>query len=61
MTEADIMHENGDFWVARTRNAYVVYRNGVTHSVSDSAYNKDADGLAIAVARCNYLAKRRTT
>lgn len=58
VTEADIMHENGDFWVGRQRGAYVVYRVGVTHSTSDSAYARDADGLSLAVARCDYLATR---
>lgn len=60
MTEADIMHENGDFWVGRDRSnrAYVVYRAGITHSVSDSAYDLTPNGLSIAKARCDYLAKR---
>jgi hypothetical protein len=60
MTERDIMHEAAGFWVGRERNAYVVYRVSVTHSVSDSAYAKTADGLSIAIARCNYLADRPT-
>lgn len=59
MREADIMHENGDFWVGRERTAYVVYRSGVTHSVSESAYAKTPDGLSIAKARCDYLAKNK--
>lgn len=58
MTEADIMHENGDYWVGRERKAYTVYKAGVTHSVSDSSYARTPDGLSIAIARCNYLAKR---
>ncbi len=58
MKEADIMHENGDYWVARERGSYTVYRIGVTHSTSDSAYARTADGLSIAKARCNYLASR---
>lgn len=52
------MHENGSFWVAREKAAYVVYRVGATHSTFDSAYSKDPDGLSIAVARCDYLAGR---
>jgi len=56
--ETDIMHEAGNYWVARDRKAYTVFKAGVTHSVSDSAYAKSADGLSIAIARCNYLAKR---
>lgn len=60
--EPDIMHENGAYWVLRDRRrpAYVVFRNGVTHSVSDSAYRFDADGLSLAKARCDYLARRET-
>ena len=59
--EADIVYENGSFWVLRDRQAggaYVVLRAGLTHAVSDSAYALDDDGLSIAKARCDYLAKR---
>lgn len=59
MTEADIMHEVGTYWVGREKAAYVVYCSGITHSVSDSAYAKTPDGLSIAIARCNYLANRK--
>lgn len=58
MREEDIMHEAGDYWVGRERNAYTVFKNVGTHSVSDSAYHKTEDGLSIAIARCDYLAKR---
>lgn len=61
MRESDIMYENGAYWVGREKAAYVVYHIGVTHSVSDSAYAKDADGLSIAIARCDYLARRALT
>ncbi|QIX20579.1 hypothetical protein [Agrobacterium pusense] len=57
MTEADIMHEAGNYWVGRERDSYTVYKIGATHSVSDSAYAKTPDGLSIAIARCGYLAK----
>jgi hypothetical protein len=59
MRESDIVHENGDYWVAREHAVYTVYKSGVTHSVSDSSYAKDADGLSIAIARCDYLARPR--
>ena len=59
MKETDIMHENGDYWVARERDRYTVYQSGVTHSVGDSSYGKSDDGLTLAVARCDYLAKSR--
>jgi len=58
MRESDIMHEVGDYWVARQKGTYVVYKVGVTHSISDSAYAKTPDGLSIAIARCNYLASK---
>jgi hypothetical protein len=61
MNEADIMHESGQFWVCRERNAYTVYvpyRGGSMASESDSSYAKTTDGLSIAIARCNWLAKR---
>lgn len=58
MRESDIMHENGRFWVGRQRDAYVVYETGITHSTPDSAYERNEDGLSIAIARADYLAKR---
>lgn len=60
MRESDIMHENGDYWVGRDREtkSYLVLKTGATHSVSDSGYALTADGLSIAIARCDYLASR---
>lgn len=60
MVESDIMHESGGYWVGRDRagKAYVVYKTGATHSTSESAYSLTRDGLSIAKARCDYLAKR---
>ena len=57
--ESDIVHETPVCWVKRDRGSYTVFRTGVTHSTSDSAYRKNADGLSIAVARCKYLEKRK--
>lgn len=57
MTESDIIHENGAYWVARTKDAYTVYKTGLTHSTADSSYPRTDDGKSIAVARCDYLAK----
>jgi hypothetical protein len=59
MTEKDIMHEANGYWVARVDDNYTVFKTGITHSVSDSAYALTADGLSIAIARCNYLARRK--
>ena len=61
MRESDIMHEAGAWWVARQKDAYVVYKVGGTHSTSDSAYAKTPDGLSIAIAKCNYLAGRASS
>lgn len=55
--ESDIKYENGDFWVFDTKDSYTVMRNGVTHATSQSSYKRDDDGLSIAIARCDYLAK----
>jgi len=62
MKESDIMHEVGSYWVGRDRKgkAYVVYKIGATHSVSDSAYDMTDDGLSIAIYRCNYLANKES-
>ena len=59
-SEKDIVYENGDYWVFDDRKAkhYVVFKNVGTHSVSDSAYERNDDEKSIAVARCDYLASR---
>jgi hypothetical protein len=58
--ESDIVYENTACWVRRDRSAYTVFRIGLTHSTSDSAYKKTTDGLSIAVARCKYLNRPRS-
>lgn len=59
--ESDIAHENGCFWVLKDakRGRYTVMRATSTHSESESAYRLDADGLSVAIARCDYLATRQ--
>lgn len=57
--EQDIKHENGNYWVLDTGTGYAVMVNSITHSTSDSEYSHDADGLSLAIYRCNYLASRR--
>lgn len=57
--ESDIMHENGEYWVLRDKTSYLVMKNEITHSVSESGYPKTDDGKSLAIARCNYLANRR--
>lgn len=57
--EKDIMHETADYWVLSKDKAYHVMMRGVTHSTSESSYAFNPDGLSIAIARCNYLQKRK--
>lgn len=60
MKESDIKYEKGDYWVAAVdKKQYTVYKSGITHSTSDSSYPFTDDGLSLAIARCNYLAKRQ--
>lgn len=55
--ESQIVHENGPAWILKGPRSYTVYLAGVTHSVSDSAFPLDDDGLSIAKCRADYLAK----
>lgn len=57
--EKDIVHENGRAWVLKRRDCYAVMLSGITHSVSDSSYEPTDDGLGIAKARADYLAKMK--
>lgn len=58
--EADIMHENGKFWVLRNkaRKMYEICESGFTHSVSTCGFEMDDDGLSLAIAYCDYRASR---
>jgi hypothetical protein len=60
MRESEILHQNGPAWVRADKKigAYVVMLDGAVCAASDSAYALDADGLSIAIARCDYLASR---
>lgn len=58
MKEKQIVYENGDFWVGDIDNCFTVFIVGITHSKSDSSYEKSEDGLSIAKARCDYLANK---
>ena len=60
MREADIVHDAGASWVLadKSHQRYTVFRVGVTHSTSDSAYPFTEDGLSLAKARADYIAKR---
>jgi hypothetical protein len=57
--EKDIKHEIGNYFVLDTKDSYGVFKNELTHSVSDSFYKRDKDGLEIAIYRANYLNKKQ--
>lgn len=57
MREQDIIYESGPAFVLRTTNSYEVLVNKGTHSVVGSAYRKTDDGLSIAKARADFIAK----
>lgn len=61
MRESDILYQNGRAWVYadKKRRAYIVMVDGNVCATSDSAYALDEDGLSIAKARIDYLAKRK--
>lgn len=60
--EDDIVFEEGDYWVGKTRkpDSYTVYfaQPGLHHSVPDSSYPLTDSGLSLATARARYLARR---
>lgn len=58
--EQDIAYENGPAWVGKDtrRKQYTVFRIGITCSTSDCAFPLTDDGLSLAKARVDYLAKR---
>lgn len=58
IAEERIVYERGDFWVRSDKDRYTVFASGITHATSDSAYAKTEDGLSLARARVDYLAKR---
>ena len=64
MQEKDIVCEAQDgkarVYDDKKKSCYTVFLTGVTHSVSDSAYPRNPDGLSIATARAKYLDKRIT-
>lgn len=59
-TEKDIIYERDGFWVCKDRGSYIVFRPSpsFTHSISDSGFPIDEDGLSCAKARVDYLARR---
>lgn len=53
--ESQILYENGNYWILEAKpGVYQVMVKGLTHSTCDSAY-ADFD---LALARCEYLARR---
>lgn len=58
MTESQIVHQNGCYWVADADNQYTVYGDRLSASEADSSYERTPDGLTLAKARADYLARR---
>ena len=59
LTEKQIIHDTGKFWVMATKTGYCVMQNNLTHSESDGIeYPLNDDGKSIAIAYCNYRTKR---
>ena len=59
LTEKQIIHDTGKFWVLATKTGYAVMKNNLTHSESDGIeYPLNDDGKSIAIAYCNYRTKR---
>lgn len=60
MRESHIMHESagGRYWVGKVFAGYAVFKTGLTHSESSVTFAPDADGLSLAIAHCDYKAKR---
>jgi hypothetical protein len=59
MTESQIKHEAGRYWVLDHKTGYSVMASGITHSIANSTYARTPDGLSIAIAYANYLAKAK--
>jgi hypothetical protein len=57
-SEKDIVHEKGGFWVFRDRSGYLVLKTGITHSSTLCTFPLTADGRSLAIAYCDYKAKR---
>lgn len=58
--ESNIVHEAPTgHYVYKEKGSYTVYRPTITHAVSDSSYALTEDGLSIAKARCDYLARSK--
>jgi hypothetical protein len=55
MTEKHIKWEGKRFWVCEDKAAYTVYENGFTHSTPVQSFERNEDGLSIAIAYAKYL------
>jgi len=56
--EKDILYENKGHYITLHRGAFYVWKYTYgSGSMSDSAYHNTADGLSLAKARVDYLAK----
>lgn len=57
MSELNILHEAGRYWVSnegtKKEPSFHVWKNGITHATSDSAYSD----ISLAICRADYLNK----
>ncbi len=66
MTEDDIVHENGNYWVCKTKknwfgyseNTYSVYKNGLTYAEPVVSFEQNEDGKSLAIKYCDYRAEK---
>ncbi len=69
MTEDDIIHEAGDYWVCKTTKnwfgrsepTYSVYKNGITHASPVASFEQSEEGLSLSTAYCDYKAGKGIT
>ena len=57
MPRGTIVFEQSGFYVLDTKSRYEVYKPGLTHATSNTAFAHDAYGLSLAIAMCKYGAK----
>jgi len=54
MTEEDILYENSDYWVCKSKNGYEVYKNCITHSTRCAIIGYEGEkGLNMAIYECD--------
>lgn len=54
MKEKDILFESGDYWVAKIKKYYYVFRVGITHSTSIACF----EDFSLAERYASYMGSR---